>query len=400
MAINYFFYKAGAANVWLSLAEEHGLYVGFSDDERNGDSDSSKTSIATRSPRLKWEGKVTGRDDDHIAWIMHPDNAKDVILILFDKEDLYFFNPTPEGDGCRSGLSIHRPNDPNGAYEKAKTINLKLFSAGGPIDIFKTLPVKLIAKVSRSKLHTSIDSLSVYQFLNRGTCRPIWRIVGPTGPGLSEMMKPITLPRISENWPHHSGEEKPFGALVRLYFNDLLSRYASDDWRQKLQSEPRLSNFTKDWSTNKKKNLVWLSMNPILVETAAFYFCLDLGLLPDVGVGKGLDVVDIRARLPDRVTPQQICDVLSKIPVQLSEGLRNRIYEERVLEIQCKASQKSIDRDLKMLRFGYWLKANTPDTVHLPTLHRWLNESAIEATPEKWLSQFINMQVTQLFFGN
>jgi len=92
-----------------------------------------------------------------------------------------------------------------------------------------------------------------------------------------------------------------------------------------------------------------------MVETAALYFCLDLGLVADIGISKGIDVVDIRARAESQEKANQAVTWLLELKpdnIVVSESVRARLQTDWVLELQCKAADRRVD-STNILYFGY-----------------------------------------------
>ena len=412
MALNYFVYKAGVGNCWLPLAKRgHGLYVGFSDETEPTKQNPHPIRIRVQEdPQFQ---PLTGGDDDNVSWLTHRDNQKDSLLLVFDTQNLLMYEVT-------GPLGVHGPAPPRGTYEEAQEYFKNVYSGkvrgrdkrfkdyaaalGDEVKnpVFKTLPVSLVATVPRSSLYTSVDSLSVYQGLNRGTCRRLWRATGPTQGGFPESLlrkvqgrrrpeaeAPYTprIPRWDDKLP--TGEETPFGAFVRLYLNDLLTRYGtSKAWRTRGRAEQRLSQLGE----SQVRQLAFASFNPILVETAAFYFCLDLGLLPDVGTGKGFEHVDVRARAEPGCDVEKVLKKLKAIKTLSLSGEAEENIRKGTLELQCKASDKGgVAKHL--LYFGY--RKGGPDgamrsnTVHLPALLAQIDEGGWE---QGLLRRFVQMQ--------
>jgi hypothetical protein len=152
--------------------------------------------------------------------------------------------------------------------------------------VFKTLPAKILASVPRRELYASIDSLAVYQFLNRGTCRPIWRIKGPT-----EAAMPEEIARHRQESVRGTRDaETKFGTFVRLYFTAALRHTLSQNRLTvppRLESQTTLASVFPKLSAKDRQMLVLSTLNPILVETAALYFCLDLGVMPTLVQERG-----------------------------------------------------------------------------------------------------------------
>src|SRR5262249_21628889 len=148
------------------------------------------------------------------AWLTHASNRPWFLLLTFSEGELIFWEVSGK-------LQVHRPGSE--AFVLAGTLWKKFPAKSretykrtfGPdaIDpVFKTLPAAKVAAVPRRKLYASIDSLAVYQFLNRGTCRPIWRIEGPT-----EAAMPALIARQTQASVRHrdkQGEETKYAAFV------------------------------------------------------------------------------------------------------------------------------------------------------------------------------------------
>jgi hypothetical protein len=145
-------------------------------------------------------------------------------------------------------------------------------------------------------------------------------------------------------------------------------------------------------TAEERQQLVLATMNPILVETAALYFCLDLGLIADIGSGKGIDVIDVRARAESQQAADRAAGLVLDLQadgIVISEAVRNRLHTERVLEIQCKAADRKVASP-NIIYFGYrrTTKSKT-DTVRITYL-------AQAFTREPWrqglLKRFLAMQ--------
>ena len=438
--VNYFAYKSGTGNRFLPLATEgfappsgaptrRLLYVGFSAVVTQAGHEEASAAHAKAVPnsdplelkdhlalrlrlpgrsaafdphRTLYPGGKTRRllDDSYIAWLLHPENRRSAVLVSYGPSHVYFWR------ALREDLVIARASAPPGSderalYEAARNLDLSANSGVTNEDVYKFMTVELIHEpIRRSGLYTSVDSLSVLQYLNQGTCRPMWRINGPH-PSLAalEAERQSDIVNMKHKARHSKGiwQETAFGAFLRLYFNGLL----------RLQGERSLRALVDDGRTT-WADLAAVTWNPILVETAAYYFCLDIGLLdgrapsvllPDVGVGKGIDVLDIRARLRDR-SPRTEATILARLE-HVTEGSLDEVASvlrsTGALELQCKAGDKSLDdRASHLLYFGPrpQQKVRTaPARVYTSDL-----TSMVLASPNEWphLSAFIAMQAENL----
>lgn len=387
--LNYFVYKNGTGNFWSDLAKKHGfLYVGFDDNwpEEAGE---------TLAPTLENGGETPHSwkvaDLNHIRFVSRDANHAEFMLLTFEKTELCFWRvtgpvkPAPDelhkaAGAIHDGASLYReyfvPSKDETDPEGVRVL---------PLPPFRLLPVKLVASVPRDGIYTSVDSLASYQYLIRGTCRPLWRASGPTAaevPGDIEAQAQAQVPRCQR-----VRKEEPFSAFVRLYLNEVLHRQA------KLPGQAegaRLGNHATDLISARR--IVLATLNPILVETAALAFVQDLGLTPDIGVGKSKDVVDVRARAADSGGEFDVrlarCAFikLEGLGLKLSAAFRSKLLTTGTLDIQCKAADRKADVE-GVLYFGF-KAANVKDEDRL-----LLNQfDALFPSGWNYLRQFIAMQ--------
>ncbi len=352
--LNYFFYKCGEANCWLPLARQgYGLYVGF-DGDQPFSTPTRNHWIGARTPEAGFQRR-TGNDDDNIAWLTHTSNLPWFLLLTFSESELIFWKVPSKLQVHRRGSEVFElASDlwrkfPAKARETYKRIS-ESEEAGS---VLKTLPAVEVATVARRELYASIDSLAVYQYLNRGTCRPIWRIAGPTEAAMPDLIAKQSQPSVRGH-----DEETKYATFVRLYLNSVLQRAFGETTPLGLRHfsrQPTLASYWPSLSPLDRQLLVLATANPILVETAALYFCLDLGLVADIGSGKGIDVIDVRARAESQKSADlaaQLLQELEKDGIVINEAIRKRLRVERVLEIQCKAADRKVDSE-NIIYFGY-----------------------------------------------
>jgi hypothetical protein len=391
--VNYFFYKCGKANCWLPVAlAGHGLYVGFGDNLPPAPT--GKHWIATREPEATFRA-LTKQDDNNIAWLTHPSNRPWFLLLTFSASELIFWEVSEK-------LQIHRPGSE--VFERAGNLWRRfpaktrkpyqsVFGPDATKPIFKTLPATKVAAVPRRQLYASIDSLAVYRFLNQGTCRPIWPINGPTEAAMPDLIAKQS--QVSVRGRDKQGKETKYAAFVRLYLNSVLHRALDQSLPSCLPqvvSQPTLASFWPSMTALERQLLVLATANPILVETAALYFCLDLGLVADIGSAKGIDVIDVRARAESQQAANRAAELLLALKadgIVISEDVLNRLCTERVLEIQCKAADRNIASQ-NIIYFGYRRTAKSEtNTVSMTRL-------AQAFTRDPWrqglLKRFLAMQ--------
>jgi hypothetical protein len=401
MPLNYMFYKCGEGNCWLPLAEQHGFYVGFSNLLQPNEAAQDRYDrhpIGIRAPEENFR-RLTGYDDDCIAWLTHENNRNRLLLITFDQRHLTFWQATGSvainypGHPAFEAARAHWQAGPS-AYPDPKAYKgyTDIFRDGATNAMFKTLPVTKLGSVQRSELYTSIDSLRVYSFLNRGTCRPLWPI---SGTGTGHVVDAITQRR--QQFVRWNGDdETSFGVFVRLYLNAVLRRTLDNRWPDGWANEEQLGNVLLQ--EEERLKLTLHTFNPILVETAALYFCLDLGLIGDIGTGKGIDVIDIRARAESLEVARTAADSLECLRQRgVTAGIAagsviGRLREERVLELQCKAADRAIGRN-DILYFGYG-GGQAGAAISVSDLGSVIN---VEPWHHGYLGRFVNMQKSILF---
>jgi hypothetical protein len=383
--LNYFVYKNGKGNFWSPLTDkllgpgrESVLYVGFDDHWRD------ERSSGPMEPRPSLLVGNEHRDMKYILFVSHEENRNLFLLLTFEKTELWFWRVVGEVryanevELTEAAKIERRPKDYDKYFPDPRTPRSSSSAR------LRVLPVKRIAKVPRSELYTSVDSLAVYQSLNRGTCSPLWRSNGPSGGTLTAIEPQRAIQGCGRV---DLGVETPFAAFVRLYLNELLLHHCPGEAPQE-----RLGNYSMD--IRSARALVHATLNPILVETAAHAFVRDLGLTPDIGVGKGKDVVDVRSRAAandgtlDRELAARALERLKALPhLELSKTLQTKLVKTGTLDIQCKAA----DRDAivpGVLYFGFRAPEVTgPDILRLTSLDTLLSSG-------KWpeLDRFLAMQ--------
>lgn len=198
------------------------------------------------------------------------------------------------------------------------------FKTGG----WKLIPTSLANSLPRENILAPIDSLSVWQSFNRKTFQPMFTLKGNEYLGQSDWLDqfPSLAPlQISETETLTEGR---FGKLIRLYLN------------------AKCNGEKSPFSKIAEEQLIKTSfaiLNPAQVETLAMHLCSDLGLTVDVGLGKGLDVADVKAtvRHLDQAKKEKIIDgtikKLNSIGVSFSEKLLQSFKGTATLRIQCKA---------------------------------------------------------------
>src|SRR5690606_18353396 len=125
------------------------------------------------------------------------------------------------------------------------------------------------------------DSLAVWQYFVRNTFQPIFTLTGTDNLSqISWLASAHNLPGLQVN---ESLELKEgfFGRFFRYYIQSVLN--------------PSKDNLLLATSDQEKIDTALSILNPAQMETVAMLICQDLGLTVDIGLGKGLDVVDVKA---------------------------------------------------------------------------------------------------------
>lgn len=231
------------------------------------------------------------------------------------------------------------------AQKEANFIRRKLAKRNIPqgLDASHFLPAIPICEIPRSKLVAPIDSLSVFQYLNRGTFRPMFNLRSKVEivelKKLGPKLKPIEIAyNQKENKTVNTKTltESDYGKFVRLYLENMILKKCKDDTRPSTTSA--LANIT---IPRQRTKVIASILNPAQIETLAYLLVEDLGITADVALGKGLDVIDVKGTW--RHHPQRdkigktILKELNGLGASISSELQSVIEKDFVLPIQCKA---------------------------------------------------------------
>jgi hypothetical protein len=270
-----------------------------------------------------WFGNPGGAEKSYIDQLVPKESEHQIRIVVFEKRHLRFFRATQilrhkkrkefskEADPAFAVLAAMYPNDQD------------ITTKGNVVVVEESDPV-----FDRFRLTPFVDSLSVYQGLNRGTCRAFAAINSDKDEMLAD------FPGLKdEQFPG----ETLFGAVVRLYFDAL--RKQEPGWA-----------FFKGLTDKTRERLVLATLNPAQMETAAMLIFLDLGMTPLVGVAKGLDVVDVRMSLSHLSGDEHqnkmhgVIDFLKRVGVEREDIIGN-LQNSGILDIQCKAYNSTGDED-------------------------------------------------------
>ena len=270
---------------------------------------------------------------DDLFWLAlsgTEDYREKINILVFGQKYLFLFKATgkisPLPDSRKSSIISHE----HIAKDIAQALSLDYKK--NQFDEYRSqlgrsafLPVKLIGKVQRKSLPPAIDSLSVFQWLNQGTFRPLCSCGKSRESAISTyyetlgQSKLVKVPAmVIEKTPSEAsytaqlnfdaGHETTYSAIVRLVLNAIF--------------------FQKDLPIP-AKDLLPLLISPSQLEAAAAILLLDLGYMPDSVNGGGLDFVDVRGRSRGRPTTSQIL-------LRDAMGLDDREFFQDTLQFQCK----------------------------------------------------------------
>jgi hypothetical protein len=325
----YFFMKVGFSNCFLDIAEKiGGLWVGYAEDSIPL-LDSNGACIAGEE-RIDLRSMVVATSDKY---------RKDVRIIVYGTDNLTIWKPTASlrylkvNEGGMDWLNESIYSTTLGKtwlkeiIEKFGGVNTQAFKEihFGSNSGFKFIPAELETVISRDKLIASIDSLAVWQNFVRNTFRPMFSLSGSKELAdchWLDQIKMLPAMKVSDNEFHEEGK---FGKFLRWYLEKQIN-----------------GKTTYPIPANEKLQTAISILNPAQLETAAMLLCQDLGLTVDVGLGKGLDVVDVKATCrhiaDSKKKIQEVIKNLESIGVLFKPELRDMIISSRTLRIQCKAS--------------------------------------------------------------
>jgi hypothetical protein len=339
---SYFFMKVGYSNSLLGHALEEGLagrdtalWVGYQDNSVQGLLD------AMRGDREAWS-KIPS-DLRYLAVASQQSlTASSVRVLTFSGDSLLVWricgplrSAGPREVDALLGRYQTDPNflacfkiDPKTATDS--DIRGHLSS--------KALPVRLEARIKRALLPACIDSLSVYRSLNSGT----FRYLCPTkGASAEELLGRIFPPRNAAVLQPGEREwtETPFARFVADYLDWLLDASLTEDFATARGLTPE-EVFT----------LTTAVMSPSQLETGAAMTAMSIGLTLDSGVGKGLDVVDVRASVRHRRSSAGFSKFLADTKAGLADLMGGKVAPEVLealditgsLELQCKNYTTSV----------------------------------------------------------
>ncbi len=193
--------------------------------------------------------------------------------------------------------------------------------------------------------------------------------------GLTEtdanILSPVKMKRKTKSGINKPYEltETVFGKFVRIYLNYLIDSHNDESSAQ--------DSYFRKLSDEKIYSIITSVLNPAQVETLAYHLSLDLRLTPDVGLGKGLDVADVKASCRHHSEAESekiilnVIKTLKELKVDLSDKLEQRIKKEKTVRIQCKAGNISTkNKNEEILYLETPKKDKDRNTIYTDTLSK------------------------------
>lgn len=332
----YAFLKAGSANRYLKYAEKWGgFYIGFEgfplellartyDDaagihprledqpEKNYFKLLQKIYRVSTDP---WRSKVR-----YVLW-----DRENCWLEIWQATDQLRSFPREHMsrlfDGCALEANLSNSPEWRNQVKEIERIN----PGADPFDFVcgpsgcRFLPARRICDpIASETLYAPIDTLSVLWQLNQRTFAFMTNINPPAVPWPEGIFEGVTV----FDGPDGCVRESGYGRFVREYLDCLV--------------DPDLKNSLTSLTYDQRMLLVCATVNPLLVETAAMLFALDIGMVIDSGRGKGRQGIDVIAACGRQQSPSEVLEKLSKLGFFVSTEAAEHFHQARILAFQCK----------------------------------------------------------------
>jgi hypothetical protein len=238
---------------------------------------------------------------------------------------------------------------------------------------YRFLPAKrLITPIPSETLYAPIDTLSVLQQLNRRTFAYMTAINPPGVPWPEGIFQGTT----TFLGPDGSVSESGYGRFVRQYLDSII--------------DPGIESDLHSLTIGQRMTLVCATLNPMLIETAAMLFALDLGMTIDSGRGKGRQGIDVVAVCGRNTCADDVLQRLKNLGICLHPAAAESLRITKSISFQCKGNDGvglTADRLVEFRpmsasgidgRNGISLQqvltlADRPDESGLHHLHDWLS---------------------------
>ena len=100
--------------------------------------------------------------------------------------------------------------------------------------------------------------------------------------------------------------------------------------------QERNSTTLEKLSNAQRMDVVCVTLNPLMVETAAMLFAIDIGMVIDSGVGKGRHGIDVIAVCGKGTIVQDVIERLGSLGIKLQPDALKSLIENRTIAFQCK----------------------------------------------------------------
>lgn len=339
---HYFFMKVGYSNAYLPLAMSNSneikyMWVGF--ENLKWLSSQNISSTAKPSSIADFKLLLHATDEQHRNYVRIITMTDNQLQCWSIQGTLVGFRGHAEEARIKD-LVLNAPHLFKAFKQSVgvdKNANLVTTFASDPNKFPKLLPVKLEFSVPRVSLATPVNSLRTYQSLNRGTFRALQRVGTDISIPELEELNYASLPLADFTNGKILGPERDKGKFFRIYLDEIR--------RRELKHTTLLPHdyFMKDTTVS----LIAKTFSPSQVETLAMLLTIDLKLTPDVGIGNGMDVVDVvaTARVSDTPTAtieSALASIEDMRGAKLDPSLRNFSKNNLCLLIQCKAYDYSL----------------------------------------------------------
>lgn len=328
------------------------LYVGYdmsnthqlTFNKQTGNFEKKKDGIST--DKINYYGDVVGEAyPTDLFWIALTGGRQDVYILVYGRHFLFCFQAT--GDLCALELEskIEKGNLSKNTRETLKCMTDQKWTDEELINGYNDsafLPVKLIDKKERNKILPAVDSLSVNQYFNQGTFRPLYAL-GKDNKNLDKRLNDGgiiigNLQRLdisiedskkgyySAKLTNNECKENSYAAIIRMLLDNYL-----------FKEKPSID----------IKSVFSFMLSPSQLEAAAALLVMDLGYMPDHYRAGSLDYVDVRGR--KRV---------KYFGLDSSKELRQylEVPEKDEIELQCKNYESSNTVQNNLIWFSPSLK--------------------------------------------
>ncbi len=218
---------------------------------------------------------------------------------------------------------------------------------------YRFLPARrLAAPIPSETIYAPIDTLSVLQSLNRKTFCYMTDINPPAVPWPAGIFDEATV----FIGPNDAVVETGYGRFVREYLDDIIDIGRTSPIRS-LNDSQRMA-------------LICATLNPILVETAAMLFALDIGMVIDSGSGKGRQGIDVVAACGNKTSPELVISRLQGLGITLHSEALESLKDTGTISFQCKGYHS--DAGLPAKRFVEF-RPITKDASSAPIEYRGIS---------------------------